>query len=610
MSDDINYEKLVAEIVTDRLDSIVAFTQNAAFKVTNALRGRIRRTFKGYIETLQRKYSTSKTLIYRETPHALTDFYEPLDLGNEDMILTSPGVSDLCALQRPILITGSGGCGKSTLLKALLLEVIREGVYLPVFVELRYLESSGDTLIDYITHSMRLHTLKLPPDFIKAAIQRGGFSLFLDGIDELSQENLTRITEEIQLVAEVQPKNLILVASRPGEDFVSWANFVELKVQPLSLQKACNLIKRLKVEEGLKKRFTRDLRKELYQRHSTFFANPLLLSIMLLTYQDSASIPGQLHNFYSLAFDALYFRHDASKAGFRRPTRTQLPIDRGRTLMSAFSIMTYLEEKTVFPEAEVLEYLVQSTNLAGIKVDCRDLLKDLITAFCMLVKEGTLYTFTHRSFQEYFSALFFVSAPEEQQAELIEKFVPRLDQDQTLDLAHGMNPLLVERLLIIPYLEELRSKAKLTTTPSRASFFRYLHLHYQALSMSEPKSFGYLNVVSADNWKRLRNSKLAHFVLRRFSNEFESQRVPTMASSEEKAALTAFLKSRGEEKGIAFSILERKRTIAKAFYQTSMFAHYPSEFMKLLQSLHERHRAQASSFQSLMRNASIKDWLH
>ncbi len=65
-----------------------------------------------------------------------------------------------------------------------------------------------------------------------------------------------------------------------------------------------------------------------------YFENPLLLSIMLITYQDSALIPVQLHNFYSSAFDALFFRHDATKAGFRRPTKTEMDIDVGRRIKS------------------------------------------------------------------------------------------------------------------------------------------------------------------------------------------------------------------------------------------------------------------------------------
>ena len=121
----------------------------------------------------------------------------------------------------------------------------------------------------------------------------GGYAVFLDGLDELSDKNYTRISEEVQQLTQISLGNLYMVSSRPGKDFVSWPSFIELKVAPLTLKKACDLTNRLEIDKKLKRRFVKDLRGGLFKKHSTFFENPLLLCIMLLTYQDSASIPGE-----------------------------------------------------------------------------------------------------------------------------------------------------------------------------------------------------------------------------------------------------------------------------------------------------------------------------
>jgi len=221
LAPEIDIAKIAAVLVSERIDRIWDAAKETTAKVSTGLKARLRRTYSSYIASIHKKHSEYKTLIYRETPHPLKEFYEPLDLNNDKLHLKSPGIVRLGALKRPILITGTGGCGKSTMMKALMLDTIMTKKWIPIFIELRYLEDSEASLIEHISQNMRLHALKLPPDFIKASLQRGGYAIFLDGLDELSEENSARISEEIQLLAQTAPDNLYIVTSRPGKDFVS-----------------------------------------------------------------------------------------------------------------------------------------------------------------------------------------------------------------------------------------------------------------------------------------------------------------------------------------------------------------------------------------------------
>ncbi|WP_294672189.1 NACHT domain-containing NTPase [uncultured Fluviicola sp.] len=457
----------ISEIIVSNIDSLYDATKNFITDTNQKIKSQLKTTFSKYLESIKRKYSSTKTIIYRDTPQSIEKFYEPIDLFNDTINLSNPDISDLVSIGKPIIITGTGGSGKSTFLKYLLLNSIEKTKLIPLFIELRDVENSKQSLLEYITSSLQLKKVKLESPYLDLAFRKGNFLFLLDGFDELSLDFSTGIGEEIELLTQNYTNCHFIVTSRPGKQFIAWTNFVELHTTPLTLSKAVSLVRRLNFDPEIKQKFILELESSLYNSHRSFFENPLLLSIMLITYRDSASIPSELHNFYYLAFEALYYRHDASKS-FKRPTLTGLPVNKGKDIMAAFSLTTYLKTKTSFNKHELDDFLKNAMRLADCECVLDDLIVDLLQSFCMLLQDGTLYEYTHRSFQEYFAACYLVSTSEQNQIILIDQFVKKADTDITLQLAYGMNPKLVEEKLIIPFLTRFRErigyKSKLNKT--------------------------------------------------------------------------------------------------------------------------------------------------
>ncbi|MBE6756556.1 MAG: hypothetical protein E7555_08880 [Ruminococcaceae bacterium] len=195
-------------------------------------------------------------------------------------------------------------------------------------------------------------------------------------------------------------------------------------------------------------------------KHESFASNPLLLNIMLLTYDNYADIPEKLHLFYSNAFETLYIKHDATKGGYKREFKTKLSSDDFKRVFAFFCFVTYFNGKIEFYEDELRSFLAK-VNLKGKELNIDDIIYDLTNSMCLMYKDGITYRFTHRSFQEYFTALFLKELPDSNMKkmaiELIKKDPIRARDDSVFDMLYDMCEERVEHNIIMPILEEIET---------------------------------------------------------------------------------------------------------------------------------------------------------
>ena len=101
--------------------------------------------------------------------------------------------------------------------------------------------------------------------------------------------------------------------------------------------------------------------------------------MMLITFKEIAHIPEKIHIFYDQAFDALFFKHDATKeAAFRRKMHSDLPIDEFKSCLAYFSISTYLKEKFSFSETNIKDELRDAIALSKVDTNPEKFLADLL----------------------------------------------------------------------------------------------------------------------------------------------------------------------------------------------------------------------------------------
>ena len=175
---------------------------------------------------------------------------------------------------------------------------------------------------------------------------------------------------------------------------------------------------------------------------------------MLLTYEYFAEIPNKIHIFYEQAFAALFRRHDAQKSQFIRKTYGNLALDDFRNFFAAFCAFSYLEERFTILEGDLRRLTTRALKYAGVTAKTEDVLRDLHECVCMLQKDGIHTTFVHRSFQEYFCALFIANYHGPQAPTILDKCALR-SRDEVIPMLFEMSRERIDRDWALPHINEI-----------------------------------------------------------------------------------------------------------------------------------------------------------
>ena len=422
-------DKVAANAVTDK-NPLDALVKKLSLSLKDYFRDYLRKAAANYDATytlatgMEERSITGKNGVYVEVGVSMVK-------GGKETEIAASSVEALLneSAQKRILIEGSGGMGKSMLMKYLFLKSIRPGTrekYIPVFLELRRVnrQSRGEVSIPELVYAcMENQGVKLPKEYFPDSLNSARYLFLMDGFDEVREELSAEVAEKIQAFsAPYTNQHAFIVTSRSLNDFghTPFQNFTRMKSMPLNQEQAALLAEKLAktwTNPDLREKadeFCRQLRGELYEKRKFFAQNPLLLSMMFLTFTRNSTIPAQEAEFYKESYEALFFRHDAQNKGqyVREFQCGDLEKSDFTKLFSRFCFQSYLDEQYEFAEEDalrengILDYLQASIDHLKLQVDKKKYLSDLCRILCMIVRDGNVYRFAHRSFQEYFAAVY------------------------------------------------------------------------------------------------------------------------------------------------------------------------------------------------------------
>lgn len=243
---------------------------------------------------------------YYTTDH--TDY--DVDTSSVESILSANDRED------KIIIDGTGGAGKSMLMRYLFVDTVSRnaGNYIPVYMELAKIKANSMHEMDiraFVRQSMDNYgKISLSDTVFDYSLEQGGYVFLFDGFDEVKEENANAVLDALQKFSAKYSNNAFIISSRERLRLRSLSSFQIIHAKELSKDKAIELAQKFPGHPDTISKFCENLKGNWFQTHREFAKNPLLLTMMFITFRQNGDISNCLPDFYQDCFDALYDNHD------------------------------------------------------------------------------------------------------------------------------------------------------------------------------------------------------------------------------------------------------------------------------------------------------------
>ena len=429
--------------------------------------------FEDYLDKATKFYENIKTLLYSEKPRKFKEFYVCNHLQTKEFVggpktkLIDSSIGTLSATANRLIISGIGGIGKSMMMRHLFFDCAdsyKDDGLLPILVPLNNYKETQTDVTEVLYDTICEFSDDVDQDDFDKLLESGKLVILLDGLDEVIGNTRKVFQSALINLIKKYPDNTIIISSRPNSTFIQMGHFQIIEILPFEKEQALELVEKLDFHDKVaKEKFIKDLDRKLFQSHKQFASNPLLLTIMLMTYSSYGEVPAKRHIFYAKAYETMARLHDASKGAYVRPMNTNLSPEVFAEYFSEFCARTYKAGIFEFSVDTFSKHMDATIKRIGrhIEATSRDFLADLTDNLCIMYKEGERYYFIHRSFQEYFCAVFFSTRMDDKLKKIGDFFEtqsPRFNGDHTFDMLYDMIPDRIDRFVFLPFLQKLWEK--------------------------------------------------------------------------------------------------------------------------------------------------------
>jgi HEAT repeat protein len=371
-------------------------------------------------EGTQQKYPVRSRREETKDPLTLAQQRERLLEGRFRMAMEP---ADALRKYNQSIIVGDPGAGKTTLLKYLTIQSTNKQFAdipsMPIYVRLNAFASSGDgDLLTFVARTWEKGYGISESDahaYIEEQIAAGNVLLLLDALDETAigdtveqaEASYKRVVDEITRLSNRCPWIVVTARKAGYHQRIRLHAFTELEILDFRQQEIEQFIDNWFLYHPREERrgYAPYLKQEIKNnpRIQTLAANPLLLTLITLVYEDEMALPERRSTLYKKCVETLLSRWDASRSIRRARGFSQ---EYQKQLLQEIAWHVHGQGLRYFTEDKVLPIITSFLPRLGMgSSQAHDVLQAISGDNGLLREQADgVYGFFHLTLQEYFAS--------------------------------------------------------------------------------------------------------------------------------------------------------------------------------------------------------------
>jgi predicted NACHT family NTPase len=340
------------------------------------------------------------------------------------------------------MVLGKPGAGKTTFLKHIAIECNKgefQGNRIPICIPLKIFAEDAKGaddfgLLQYIHQEFASCGIG-EQSVTEAVLSQGRGLILLDGLDEVPEKDSDKVVRQINGFARKYYNNRFIITCRIAAFKYRFSGFTEIELADFNDGQIEKFAKNWFVafardnqDEGLAlaSQFIEKLNRPENQQIRELAVTPILLNLTCLVFQAIGDFPSKRSKLYEQGLDILLKKWAEAKGIQRDEVYRDLDVEHKKELLSQVAAITFERGDYFFEQdkiqrciADYLRTLPNAiTDQATLKRDSEAVLKSIEAQHGLLVERARgIYSFSHLTFQEYFTARYFVESSEPQALE-------------------------------------------------------------------------------------------------------------------------------------------------------------------------------------------------
>ncbi|HEY9675141.1 MAG TPA: NACHT domain-containing NTPase [Waterburya sp.] len=352
--------------------------------------------------------------------------FDRLGLGK----VRAEGVPGLKAVERyaKLMVLGKPGAGKTTFLQYLAVRCNQghfQSHLVPIFIQLKnFAEDAVDegnfNLLNYI--NQEFDRSGIAEQEVETLLNQGRVLILLDGLDEVPEAASDEVIKHIRKLSDKYYKTQFVITCRIAAQDYRFRGFTEVEIADFKPAQIESFVKKWFVavarnspEAGIQKAslFLEQMALPENQQIRELATTPVLLNLTCLVFQAKADFPTKRSDLYKQGLDLLLIRWDEARGIKRDDVYRNLSLPHKLQLLSQLAAITFSQGDYFFEEstlqhliADYLRTLPRSQpDDSALELDSMAVLKSIEAQHGLLVERARrIYSFSHLTFQEYFTA--------------------------------------------------------------------------------------------------------------------------------------------------------------------------------------------------------------